>query len=110
MAGLGDMLARAQAAQGMMRGGEEGAPPPEMGMEEELGAAPPAVDIEGALGGVEAAIEAWAPPDAEEARTHVNAIREIAARAAEAGTPEPEMPAEEGGMPPSEETIPPMGV
>ena len=109
MAGLGDMLARAQADQGMMRGGEEGAPP-EMGMEEELAPEAAPVDIEGALGGVEAAIEAWNPQDAEEARTHVNAIREIAARASEAGEPEPEMPAEEGGMPPGEEMIPPMGV
>ncbi len=105
--GLGDMLARAQAAQGMMRGGGEEAP-----IDPALDEAPmeaPAADIEGALGGVESAIEAWNPADAEEARTHVNAIREIAARA-DAGAPEPEMPVDEGMAPPGEEPIPPMGV
>ena len=92
MAGLGDMMARAQAAEGMMRdaggAGPEGLPP------EEEAAAPP-MDLEGALSGVEAALEEMNPSDAEEARTHINAIREIAARA--------EPAAEEEAMPPAAE-------
>lgn len=92
---LGDMMARSQAAQGMIRGGAEGGEglPPEAGLPEEAGleAAPPAVDLESALAGVEAAIEGEAPEKAEEIRTHLNAIREIAAGGAEGegGPPEP---------------------
>ena len=98
MAGLGDMMARAQAAGGMMREGG-GELPPEAGLEEELGA-PPAADLEGSLAGVEAALEGLDPTDAEEARTHVNAIREIASRAESPEMPE-EPVAPEGELPPA---------
>lgn len=99
-----DMMARAQAAGGMLGQGEP--PPPPMpeagGMPPEAEGAPPAMDLEGALAGVEAALEGMPPEMAEEARSHVNAIREIASKdvgpamAAEAEPP----PGPEGGAEP----------
>ena len=112
--GMSDMLARAQAAQSMMKpdGGpspdaEAGLPPDAAGLE-----APP-VDLEGALSSVESATETMNPDDAEEIRTHVNAIREIAARSEEGQEPpptgnEPPTPLEDqAGSPPS---LPPPGM
>lgn len=108
MAGLGDMMSRAQAAQGMMRGGaEEGMElPPEEMMPEE--AAPPAMDLDSALASVEAAIEGIAPEKAEEVRVHLNAVREIAGGGGEEAPPEAGLeelaaeapPAEGGDVPP----------
>ena len=100
MAGLGDIIARAQAAQGALR---EGGAPPEAGLPPEEEAAP-VVDLESALSGVEAALEEMNPTDAEEARTHLNAIREIASRAEPAAEPEaaPDVAGGEGeGVPPA---------
>lgn len=111
MAGMGDMMARAQAAQGMMRGGaEEGAGmPPEELMAEEA-SAPPAMDLEGALAGVEAAIEGEAPEKAEEIRVHLNAIREIAGGGGEEAPPEAGLEELAEDTPPGEEggDVPPM--
>lgn len=110
---LGDMLARAQAAQGMVGAGGGGLPP-EMGMEgapmpeEEMAVETP--DIEGALAGVEAALVGMEPGVTEEVMTHVNAIRELVAgdigAVEEEGIPpegEVEMPPPEVG---GEEEIP----
>ena len=79
---------------------EEGAMPPEGEMPPEAGpeVAPEPVDLESALGGVETALEGLAPEAAEEIRTHLNAIREIAATGAGAPPPE-EMPPMEGAPP-----------
>jgi len=78
---------------------EEGAMPPEGEMPPEAGmeAPPEPVDLESALGGVETALEGLAPEAAEEIRTHLNAIREIAATGA--GAPPEEMPPMEGAPP-----------
>ena len=70
----------------------EGEMPPEAGMEE-----PQPMDLESALGGVETALEGLAPEAAEEIRTHLNAIREIAATGA--GAPPEEMSPMEGAPP-----------
>lgn len=114
MAGMGDMMARAQAAQGMMREGAgmgEELPPEAMMPEEEMAPEAPVMDLESALAGVEAAIEGEAPEKAEEIRTHLNAIREIAGGGgAEVAPEEPGLeelaqgpaPAEGGGDVPPE--------
>jgi len=73
---------------------DEGAPPDpalegEEPMPEELPGPP---DLDTALAGVEGALEGMSPEAAEEIRTHLNAIREIAARG---GTqPGPALPTE----------------
>ena len=100
---LSDMLARAQAAQGIMGAGgppsdlgvETGAPPEE-GLEGEA----PAMDLESALAGVEGAIIGLDPAAAEEVRTHLNAIREIAGQpGGEEVAEEPLAENTEGDMP-----------
>jgi hypothetical protein len=85
----GEMPAEEDA---MPPGGEM---PPEAGME---GAPPEPMDLESALGGVETALEGLAPEAAEEIRTHLNAIREIAATGGGA-PPLEEMPPMEGAPP-----------
>jgi hypothetical protein len=109
MAGMGDMMARAQAAQGMMR---EGAGmgeelPPEAMMPEEAAPEAPAMDLESALAGVEAAIEGEAPEKAEEIRTHLNAIREIAGGGGEVAPEEAGLEELAEGAPPAEAELPP---
>ena len=110
---LSDSFARSQAAQSMI-GGMGGAPeemiPPEMAGEEM--AAPPAPDLESSLAGVEAAIEGMEPTQAEEIRTHLNAIREVAAREG-AEAPEEALAEEaamdvgpDAGIPPGDEMPP----
>lgn len=85
-------------------GGDMSAPPPEgeMGMEgmpPEAGADAGGTDIEMALAGVDAALQGMPPQDAEEVRTHMNAIREIVARGASSGAPPMEpQPAPGAGM------------
>ena len=87
---------------------EEGAMPPqvEMPMEEPMPMpgeeemeAPQPPDLETALGGVETALEGLAPEAAEEIRTHLNAIREIAASGGESPMPMGEPPPMEGAPP-----------
>jgi len=118
MAGLKDLLARAQAATGGMRGGG-GMPPPPPGedpamaeeppmpmdeMTADEGAMPPMPeemgpgDLDSVLAGIEPAIADLSPEAQEEIRSHINAIRDIAAGGEEAA--EPPMP--EGEMPPEE--------
>lgn len=121
--GLKDLLARATAAGGGMRGGgapppmgPEGAPeemPPEMMAEE--GAPPPDEgmgepgDLDTALAGIESAIAELSPEAQEEIRSHINAIRDIAAggegeAAPEEMPPAPEAPIEEPPAPKSSES------
>ena len=80
MAGLGDLLARSQAAGGMMRESQ----PPEPSMTEEgaeLPEAPAEEDaLEGALAQVDAAVEGMDAGIAEEIRGHLNAIRDLASK------------------------------
>ncbi len=94
-------------------GGAAGGPPPgEEPMPEEMpvdemggmGAPPEPADLDTALGGVEAALEGLVPEAAEEIRTHLNAIREIAAKTgmeqqvpAEEPAPAPEAPPQPDG-------------
>jgi len=93
-----DRMARSQAAEDMMRGqepavddaaAEEGlaglaaaGPPP---MEESEA---PEAGVESALAAVDAALESLPPEMAEEARLHVEAIREIAASQPKEEAPE----------------------
>ena len=107
-----DELARSAAAAGMGGGGAspamDEAPVEPMPGEEEL-AMPEAPDLEGALAGVEEALAGMDPGIAEEARTHINAIRELAA--SDVGSPEPEEgpgeeALEEGAGMPSEPSMP----
>jgi hypothetical protein len=69
---------------------------------EEGGGAPPAADLDSALGGIEASLEGMPPEAAEEIRTHLNAIREIAAQAGTQQAP----PMMEEGAPPMPEAPP----
>ena len=89
--GLSDMLARAQAAQGMVGGGGGGAgAPADMGMPSPDEAAPPQPpDLESALAGVESAVEGMDPKMGDEIRTHLNAIREIASQSDEGQAEQP---------------------
>lgn len=104
MPGLDDMLARAQAAQGMM-GPEapmapEAAPAPEMEMPVDE-----QPDIESGLSIIEAFAESLDPKAGEEVRECVNKIREIASSAA----PMEEVPMEEAPMEaPPEGEMPPL--
>jgi len=83
--GLGDLAA-------MLGGGPPGEVPMEEGLPPEGEGAPPAEpDLDTALGGVEAALGGIPEEAAEEIRTHLNAIREIAARS---GGGSPMMPEE----------------
>lgn len=109
-----DELARSAAAAGMKGGGAgpamDDAPVEPMPGEEELGI-PAAPDLEGALAGVEEALAGMDPGIAEEARTHLNAIRELAASdvgPSEELPPEgaPEEALESGGGMPGGESMP----
>lgn len=75
---------------------DEGAPMPEEGG---------APDLDTALAGVEGALEGMPPEAAEEIRTHLNAIREIAAQGG--GAPPAAMPMDAGPM--AGEAPPPVG-
>ena len=109
---LSDMMARGAAAESMMGAGPTGMPPVEPAMDEgmvpeEMGAP----DIESALAGVEAALDGKDPAIAEEARSHVNAIRELCAQDVgpstdELAPPEGAAPPVEPGPPLSEEEMP----
>lgn len=106
MANMRDLLSRAEAAGGMMRGGGGEMPPPEAELppeEEEMAPPQPGQDLDGALIQVEAALETLDPKKAEEARTHLNAIREIASGAG-GGEEEEPLPDELGAseIPPPE--------
>lgn len=100
MAKLSDLLARQNAAGGMMR--ETEAPEPGLAPEEgipEAPAAPAGGGVEDALAMLETALEGMDPKMAEEIRTHVNAIREIASQDVGPAMAEQEPPAEEGAAP-----------
>lgn len=107
--GLSDLLARGRAAEGMMRdGGGAGQPPVDLGAattEPMPDQAPPAggADVDGLISQLDAALDGMDPQMAEEARTHLNAIREITSKdagpaMAEQPPPggEPPMPGQEG--------------
>lgn len=99
MAGLGDLMARSQAAGGMMGagGGEPAMDPSMMGAPApEMEPAAESPDIESGLSIIEAFAESTDPATGDQLREHVNAIREIASNAA---------PMEE--PPPGEESLPP---
>lgn len=101
MAGLNDLAARSMAANSAMGGGQID---PSMVAPEEMDAPEaPEMDIEGALAGVEAALETVSPEAAEQAREHINAIREIVTAQPSGGEGE-EMPADvqAGPEPPKE--------
>ena len=72
---MDDLLARGAAAEGMMQG-DMGPPSPEQTAEmpDDAGA----MDLEGALAALDQAISTLPPDKQEEARNHMNAIREIA--------------------------------
>ena len=100
MGGLAALLGG--AAGGAPPGGEE--PMPEEMPVDEMGGMPPGpADLDTALGGVEGALEGMPPEAAEEIRTHLNAIREIAAKAGtqqappEEAQPTPEAPPQPDG-------------
>lgn len=103
--GAGDMggLAALLGGAGAPPGGEE--PMPEEMPVDEMGGMPPEpMDLESSLAGVEGALEGLAPEAAEEIRTHLNAIREIAAQAGtqqqappEEAPPSPEAPPQPDG-------------
>lgn len=117
MAAYGDMLLRSEAAGKMKRKGGPPPPPPEElelppeAMEGEEGGMPPVPpgaemmppedgggegdEIEVALAGVESALGGLPPEAQEEARMHLNAIRELAS----GGAPPPEELPAEGEMP-----------
>lgn len=85
---------------------EEGALPPQAPMPGEEGMPgegemepPQPPDLETALGGVETALEGLPPESAEEIRTHLNAIREIAASGGAGAMPMGEPPPMEGATP-----------
>ena len=75
--------------------------------------APAGGDIEGAIAGLESALASLPPEAQEEIRAHVEAIREIASRSAEAPPPEaagmPGLPGGEGAMPPGMPPEVPLG-
>lgn len=123
--GLKDLLARAQAASGGLRGGGappggDMMPPEEMPMDDPMagagappGEAPPEMgepgNLDTALAGIEAAIETLPPEAQEEIRNHINAIRDIAAGGEAEEEPPmdpamPEAPIEEPPSPKSSET------
>lgn len=93
--------ARAAAAKGIL--GEVGDVPPELGVDLPAPDAGAGGDPESALLALEGALEGLDPSVAEEARQHVNAIREILARdpaAAEAAAPEQAAAPVSGELPP----------
>jgi hypothetical protein len=80
MPGLDELMARGDAAGGMMRdggmapGGENDAPPPDIESQ-------PSDDLDGALAQVESVVEGLNPDIADQVRDHLNAIRELVASA-----------------------------
>lgn len=92
MAGLDDLMARSQAAGGLMGGMPEAdpaalpSPTPESEPEME------APDVEQGLSIIEAHAESVDPATGDQIREHVNAIRELTANSAPAGEPAMEEP------------------
>lgn len=88
----------------LLGGGASPEPMPDEGapMPPDAGGAP---DLDTALAGVEGALEGMPPEAAEEIRTHLNAIREIAAQGG--GAPPEAMPMDPGAM--AGEAPPPVG-
>ena len=79
MAGLQDLLARSEAAGGMMR--EQDAAPPPTEESEVLPDLPAEGDaLEAGLSQVESAIEGYDQAIADEIRVHLNAIRELSSK------------------------------
>lgn len=82
MAGLDELMARGDAAGGMMR--DAGGPGSSMGGEENNEMPPeaqPSDDLDGALAQVESVVEGMNPDVADQVREHLNAIRDIVASA-----------------------------
>lgn len=89
MAGLEDLMARSQAAGGMMGG--MGAPPEELpGPTPETEPGGEAPDVEAGLSMVEAYAEGIDPATGDQVREHVNAIRELTANAVPGDAPPPD--------------------
>lgn len=102
MANLSDLLARQDAAGGMMReapGAEAGAPPGAT-LPDETGMPPaePGAEVENALGMLEAAIGSMDPGVQERIREYINAIRDIAGKDAGPAMAE-QAPVPEGAAP-----------
>lgn len=90
----------------LLGGGAPGpaeAPAEEMPVEPGAEEPPAPPDLDTALAGVEASLEGMPPETAEEIRTHLNAIRELAASGG--GAPPMDMPGAEG-LPPGPEAAP----
>ena len=110
MPGLGDLMARSQAAQGMMSPGGDAIDPsavmPEPTAEGEPQEGAP--DIEAGASIIEAAADQMDPSAGDQVREHLNAIREIAANAAPSQVPEmpAEPPADDGAPKPPAEAMP----
>jgi hypothetical protein len=100
MPGLEDLMARGDAASGMMRdsGPMAGPAGPDSAGEE----ASEGADIEGALAQLESALDGMSPKLADECRTHINAIRDIISQEAP-----PDMEESADGPPPEDAGGPP---
>lgn len=83
MAGLDELMARGDAAGGMMR--DSGGPGSSMGGDQNSDDMPPEAqpsdDLDGALAQVESVVEGMNPDVADQVREHLNAIRDIVASA-----------------------------
>lgn len=84
MSNLGDLMARGEAAGGMMRDIPAGPPPTDTMETEETGEQAGTGDLDAALAQVESAVEGLNPDIADQVRDHLNAIRELVASAPEA--------------------------
>lgn len=100
MPGLEDLMARGDAASGMMRdsGPMAGPPGPDVPSDDAAGGS----DIEGALAQVESALDGISPKLADECRNHLNAIRDIVSQEAP-----PDMDEGAEGPPPEDAGGPP---
>ena len=103
MSNLGDLLARGEAAGGMMRDIPAGPSPADTMDSEETGEVQEGADLDSALAQVESAVEGINPDLADKVREHLNAIREIVSS-------EPAAAPQDQGAPPPEAMGPDAGI
>lgn len=100
MSNLGDLMARGEAAGGMMRDMPAGPPPTDTMETEDTGETQESGDLDTALAQVESVVEGMNPDIADKVREHLNAIRDLVAS-------EPEGTPADKDMPPAPEAMGP---